>query len=368
MPAPQALHGLQNAIVAVGLQSRARRMQVARATDELMPDAPTPARSTFLHRAILGCAGQLHADVANGNRPTDGCRLPAKRPHPFGQCVPDSLEPQWRDTTNHGERNALNPPEADPLDSRRGLAGRLRRSWRGGGDNTAPAAPTDTSKAVSICQPPQAAIAQPGAAGDLATDAVNWMNFRRAQLGLSALASNAALARAAVAHANYVALNDSYLEGHGETAGKPGFTGSDVSARLASVGYLARPTSENMTYLMFNYGAEKTDGLIDAHYHRSTQLGDFLEVGGGGSFLARSAARAQDAYHYVADFGGKSPSWVPTINQLRCCPPPASKMCRPAGWHLNFPTRFRTWPGSSSVIRSACNRPLAARWWFQPSR
>ena len=200
--------------------------------------------------------------------------------------------------------------------------------------NTAAVAASGDTTAVSVYQPPlsAAATAKPAATGDVAADGVNWMNYRRAQFGLAPMTKNAALGQAAQAHANYLTLNDSYsLEGHDETPSKPGFTGVDPIVRMLAAGYPRDYMGENMHSTRFNDGADKTDELIDAPYHRKAQLGDYLHAGGGSSFMARTATRLQDAYHYVINFGGRSSSWGPAANQIAVLPTPGQQDA-PTGW------------------------------------
>ena len=96
----------------------------------------------------------------------------------------------------------------------------------GGGSTTGNPAPTNTTAEVSIYSKVAPARAAPVATGALAADAIAWMNYRRAQIGLAPMATNDLLNRAAQAHASYIKTNNSYdSEGHNETTGKPGFTG-----------------------------------------------------------------------------------------------------------------------------------------------
>lgn len=167
---------------------------------------------------------------------------------------------------------------------------------------------TGTGTTVTIYDAP-ANVAVPAATSDRATNAFNWSNFRRAQIGLAPFNRNPALDRAAGAHVNYIALNNSYSsEGHSETPGKPGFTGSTVDQRTAAAGYGGLRIGENIAGLRSTLGIEATDSLVDAPYHRQTQLGDFADAGAAASSAVNAA--------YVIDFGGTNPNLGPGLSQL----------------------------------------------------
>src|SRR5471032_2265653 len=85
----------------------------------------------------------------------------------------------------------------------------------GGGSNGAVAVSTN----AAIPQGP----GSPVATGDTAVDGVNWINYRRGQLGLSVLARNSKMDTAAQGHSNYLRLNNTVT--HFQTMGQPGFTG-----------------------------------------------------------------------------------------------------------------------------------------------
>ena len=75
----------------------------------------------------------------------------------------------------------------------------------------------------------------PALTGDIATDGLNWFNFRRSQIGIAQLTRNSQIDTAALGHSNYQKLNN--VVTHEQTAGKSGFTGTDLAARLAQAGY-----------------------------------------------------------------------------------------------------------------------------------
>jgi uncharacterized protein YkwD len=140
-----------------------------------------------------------------------------------------------------------------------------------GGNN-----PGDT---VGLFEPQPSSVQLPRATGDIAADAFNWMNYRRAQNGLPAVERQTQLDQAAAAHANYIALNGDG-EGHDETPGKPGFTGAKPIARTQAAGYTNSSVSENIAGGGVGVGGSVlTDVLLDAPYHRSSQLNIFTQAG-----------------------------------------------------------------------------------------
>ena len=180
----------------------------------------------------------------------------------------------------------------------------------GGNDNTGSGsgaagtggAGTGGSEAVVLHMPDSTPVQPPQATGNVAADAFHWMNYRRAQSGLPAMQWQAQLEKAAAAHASYIALNDSYAaEGHDETPGKPGFTGATPMARIQAAGYTSNGVGENINGANAGMGgAYFTDNLIDAPYHRGSQLSTFTQAGAGASDFS-SEGFAQTAY--VIDFG-----------------------------------------------------------------
>ena len=127
------------------------------------------------------------------------------------------------------------------------------------------------------------------------------MNYHRARLGLAAMARQPQLNQAAAAHANYLALNG-YAEGHDETLGHPGYTGSDIKTRIAAAGYGGVGYSENIASTPAGIaGNTSTDMLIDAPFHRSAQLSTFTQAGA----ATKTSTFPHDlaANIYVIDFG-----------------------------------------------------------------
>lgn len=111
----------------------------------------------------------------------------------------------------------------------------------------------------------------PLATGDIATDGLNWMNFRRQQIGLPALARNTALDNAAQGHSRYQRLNDELT--HTQIVGRPGFTGVTEVDRIANAGYSLIPATgfaagEVLAATGGSSGVDTAEALIAAIYHR----------------------------------------------------------------------------------------------------
>ena len=180
----------------------------------------------------------------------------------------------------------------------------------GTGTNTGTGTGTNTgtgtaTESVTLLAMPTTAPQAPASTGDIATDAFNWMNYRRAQIGLAAMKRQSQLDQAALAHANYISLNGSD-EGHNETPGKPGFTGATPSDRAKAAGY-ASGAGENISHTSNEMkGGVFTDILIDAPFHRSSQFSTYLEAGTG----AKPRTAASDAWQtsYVINFSGADTS------------------------------------------------------------
>ena len=96
------------------------------------------------------------------------------------------------------------------------------------------------------------------------------LNHWRKQAGLSPLAPNPQLQKAAQNHANYLSRDP---EGHDETKrSNPYYTGAEPQARAAAAGYSAG-VAENLTISNFaRSGRASTDSLMTALYHRLALL------------------------------------------------------------------------------------------------
>jgi uncharacterized protein YkwD len=175
--------------------------------------------------------------------------------------------------------------------------------------NTPPTTPTTTPDPLV---PPPAVpdtptlggAGAPLATGNIALDGREWINYRRAQVGMSALAQSSLIDRAAQNHSDYQRLNNTIT--HEEVAGKPGFTGVEVQDRLAAAGYVlnefaSRAYGEVISATSNGSGQYMAEELITAVYHRFVIFEPvFKEIGTG-------AATTSQGYHYfTANFAANN--------------------------------------------------------------
>lgn len=175
------------------------------------------------------------------------------------------------------------------------LLASLLSACGGGGDASTPATP---AAVASLPNEPGA----PAFTNNTAQDGMNWINYRRAQIGVPVLLANAQITVAAQGHSDYQRINN--IVSHEQTAGKPGFTGVDLGARLAAAGYVlggARAYGEVISATNNNSGFYMAEELITAIYHRFVMFEPrFKEIGTG-------AASASNGYTYLtADFAANN--------------------------------------------------------------
>ncbi|NYE64051.1 uncharacterized protein YkwD [Duganella sp. 1224] len=163
----------------------------------------------------------------------------------------------------------------------------------GGGDNGGLTGPATSPPPLT--QEPGA----PAMTGNTATDGFNWINYRRAQLGLSVLARNSQISAAAQGHSDYQRLNNTIT--HEQTAGQPGFTGVSLYDRLSAAGYTlnrrAYAIGEVISATSDPSGFYQAEQLITAIYHRFVIFEPvFRELGTG------AATAASGTTYFTADF------------------------------------------------------------------
>lgn len=163
----------------------------------------------------------------------------------------------------------------------------------GGGGNTAGASNGTPSTGFSG----QDASA-PIATNNIATDGLNWINYRRSQIGMPALAHNGVIDVAAQGHSDYQRINNTVT--HTQTAGKQGFTGVDLEARLKAAGYTfsgSNAIGEVISATSNGSGFYMAEELITAIYHRFVIFEPvFKEIGTG------AAATSNNYNYFTADF------------------------------------------------------------------
>lgn len=185
----------------------------------------------------------------------------------------------------------------------------------GGSDSTSPVAPpvaltppSSTPSGAPLPAPaPTPDSAAPAQTNDIAVDGRNWINYRRAQLGVPAVTENVQINNAALGHSEYLRTNN--VMSHDQKAGNPGFTGATLKDRLNAAGYTVPAAGyaygEVISGTTNGNGFFMAEELITAIYHRFVMFEPkFREIGTG-------AARAANGYHYfTADFatrGGFGP-------------------------------------------------------------
>ena len=178
----------------------------------------------------------------------------------------------------------------------------------GGGDSTSGA----SASSAAVINPPATGTVTPGATapaqtGNIAVDGRNWINYRRAQAGVPAVAEQAQINNAALGHSEYLRANN--LMSHDQVAGKQGFTGATLRDRLNNAGYTVPfngyAFGEVISGTTNRSGAYMADELITAIFHRFVIFEPkFREIGTG-------AATSSNGYNYfTADFatrGGFGP-------------------------------------------------------------
>lgn len=162
----------------------------------------------------------------------------------------------------------------------------------GGGDGASPGPSAQTPSAA-------AEPGAPAAVGNIALDGLNWINYRRSQLGVSTLARHVAIDRAAQGHSDYQRINN--IVDHHQVAGKPGFTGITLLDRLSAAGYVfANATyayGEVISASASSSGFYLAEELVTAIYHRFVMFEPrFKEIGTGASINASGYA------YFTSDF------------------------------------------------------------------
>jgi uncharacterized protein YkwD len=156
----------------------------------------------------------------------------------------------------------------------------------GGTTPTPPVTPTDpTPTVIDVAK--------------MAADGLNWINFRRGQLGVPALTRNAQVSVAAQAHSDYQKVNSTVT--HDEISGKAGFTGVHLQDRLLTAGYVFNPSNnyaygEIISATTSSSGEFMAEELVTAIYHRFVMFEPiFKEVGTG------AAATTAGYAYFTAD-------------------------------------------------------------------
>ena len=166
------------------------------------------------------------------------------------------------------------------------VAALLAAGCGGGGGDEAAVAPAPY---VAPVEPPAVtSVPAPVYEDARRAGAFKRLNEVRAAAGLGLLAQNKLIDAAAQAHSAYIITNGEAL-GHGETPGKPGFTGTNSVARMTHAGYRDFEGSTEVAAALTNSGvlpsqagASLIDSLMGTPYHRNGMLRpEYSEVGVG---------------------------------------------------------------------------------------
>ncbi len=184
-----------------------------------------------------------------------------------------------------------------------------------------------TSTGTSAAQLSAQEAQGPRASGDVASDGLRWINFRRAQAGLAITTRDARIDRAAAAHAGYQQLNN--LITHDETPEKTAYTGADAPERLRAAGYPLAAESiadgEVIAATAEPDGFAAAEGLMGAIYHRYLMLEPRFDLAGSGS-----AHRAGGYYWLNVNFVATRDSQRLGAGQVIVWPVPDQKNVRSA--------------------------------------
>jgi uncharacterized protein YkwD len=137
----------------------------------------------------------------------------------------------------------------------------------------------------------------PRLSGDTATDGLNWINYRRQQVGVPLLERNGRLDTAAVGQSHYLQLNKKVT--HVQTVDNPGFTGVTLADRLAASGFGFTQTGHAFGEVIAATGTQSgfnaADELVTAIYHRFVILEPMSKEAGAG------AGTAGDSTYFTTD-------------------------------------------------------------------
>ncbi|PQO91849.1 hypothetical protein C5614_24970 [Massilia phosphatilytica] len=142
----------------------------------------------------------------------------------------------------------------------------------------------------------------PTATNNIATDGLNWINYRRSQIGMPVLARNGVIDTAAQGHSDYQRINN--VVTHDQTTGKTGYTGARLQDRLTNAGYVfGQPNAigEVISATSNGSGFYMAEELITAIYHRFVIFEPvFREIGAG------AATTSANYSYFTADFVANS--------------------------------------------------------------
>jgi uncharacterized protein YkwD len=172
----------------------------------------------------------------------------------------------------------------------------------GGGGGSTAGVGTNTGNGTSNGSPSTGFSGQdasaPAATNNIATDGLNWINYRRSQAGMPVLTHSSIIDVAAQGHSDYQRQNNTVT--HEQTTGKPGFTGVKLDDRLRAAGYtfgFPNAIGEVISATNNGSGFYMAEELITAIYHRFVIFEPvFTEIGTG------AATTSANYNYFTADF------------------------------------------------------------------
>ena len=201
----------------------------------------------------------------------------------------------------------------------------------------------------------------------------NEINTFRKALGLGLISQNAALDKAAINHANYIALNQ--VTGHNESSLLNGYTGDTPAARQAFAGFTAQSSGGEI--IGFAPMPDAIYSLINSVYHRdvmatqfTANMGISYNTGWGaplvvefGSITPQNNASSFTTNYPIdgqtglplttrAESPSPLPSTVVTVNDF------ATKTSSPVTFYSAYGTTLVV--NSFTVTKSGSSTPLAA--------
>ena len=149
-----------------------------------------------------------------------------------------------------------------------------------GGESSSGTSSSAAAPSVALLAAPGASAGSFAATGDTTTDALNFINYQRAQIGLPALSSQTGVAQAAQNHSIWEQDND--IVGHDETSGQAGYTAATPLERV-NLYYSTQSVGEITAGFSgpFANSTEAITGLFDAPFHRAVALFDSVHAGVG---------------------------------------------------------------------------------------
>ena len=159
----------------------------------------------------------------------------------------------------------------------------------GGGGGSAPANTVSSVPAPSQAALPKGSnIVNTIPVGTYTADseelqAFNLLNAERSSCGFGTLAQNVSLDKAALAHSNWVIVNN--VLSHYEVAGTPLFTGAKAIDRIIAAGYLTSDEGDNeilsktTSRQKLGFGKRGARELLNAPYHMAAALSGYRDVG-----------------------------------------------------------------------------------------